>query len=153
MKVEYIQDQDINQIQMYGELCFKNMELGQLGLSYSEVSHKDNLLRYINTDNYVALKVVENNKILGVLCAYASPQIFNNNKSIMNVFIFQALPTLSPIKKGRVISKLIKKINELSKKVNIDVISFGTMATLDMSSYFLKNNYKQGDIYFYKEVK
>ena len=152
MKVSYIEEKDIDEIEASGKACFLNMNLDDLGLKYCSKSYKDNLMRYITNDNYLAIKCVCDNVIFGALCGYGSPQIFSNNHSAFNVFMMQALPSLKPFTKGRVIKKLLNKTQDLCKAAGIHVLQVGTMASNDMSTYFERRNYKQGDIFYYKEV-
>ena len=152
MKVEYVKHSDINEIVSFGEQCFKNMKLNKLGLNYCKKSHTQNMERYINTNTYVTIKCMKDKSIIGFLAAYASPQIFNNNFGIMNVFTIQAKPDLSIITKGRVVNALRVFIEDICKKVGIQLINFQAMISNDLSKYLEKHNYKKGDILLYKEV-
>lgn len=152
MNIEYVTYDDINEIVSFGEQCFKNMKLDTLGLKYCKKSHIENMNRYINSDTYVTIKCMKENSIIGFLCAYASPQIFNNNCGIMNVFTIQAKPCLPSITKGRVVNAFRVFIEDICKKVGIQLINFQAMVSNDLSKYLEKHNYKKGDILLYKEV-
>jgi hypothetical protein len=152
MIVEYVTNNDIDEIVSFGEQCFKNMKLDTLGFNYCKKSHTENMTRYINTDTYVAIKCMKNQSIIGFLAAYASPQIFNNDRGIMNVFTIQAKPKLLNITKGRVVNAFRVFIEDICKKVGIQLINFQTMVSNDLSKYLEKHNYTKGDILLYKEV-
>jgi len=152
MKIEYVTHNDIDQIVSFGEQCFKNMKLDKLGLKYCKKSHIQNMKRYINTDTYVTIKCMKDESIIGFLGAYASPQIFNNDRGIMNVFTIQAKPCLPSITKGRVVNAFRVFIEDICKKVGIQLINFQAIISNDLSKYLEKNNYKKGDILLYKEV-
>lgn len=153
MKVSYIEEKDIDEIEASGETCFKNMKLNDIGLTYCTDTYKSNLRRYINDQTYLAIKCTLNDEIVGALCGYGTTQIFSNNHSAFNVFMMQPKPTLKTFTKGRVIKKLLTKTQKICEDVGIHVIQIGTMASVDMSTYFERKNYKQGDIYYYKELK
>lgn len=152
MIVQYVDYNDIDEIVSFGQQCFKNMKLDTLGLKYCKKSHIENMQRYINTDTYVTIKCIKDQSIIGFLAAYASPQIFNNNYGIMNVFTMQAKPCLPSITKGRVVNAFRVFIEDICKKVGIKLINFQAMISNDLSKYLEKHNYKKGDILFYKEV-
>jgi|DEB0MinimDraft_3_1074331.scaffolds.fasta_scaffold03492_3 hypothetical protein len=152
MNVEYVTNNDIDEIVSFGEQCFRNMKLDKLGLNYCKKSHTQNMKRYINTDTYVSIKCMKDQSIIGFLSAYASPQIFNNDRGIMNVFTIQAKPGLPSITKGRVVNALRVFIEDICKKVGIQLINFQAMISNDLSKYLEKHNYKKGDILLYKEV-
>ena len=152
MKIEYVTHNDIDQIVSFGEQCFKNMKLDTLGLKYCKKSHIQNMKRYINTDTYVTIKCIKDQSIIGFLGAYASPQIFNNDLGIMNVFTMQAKPGLSSITKGRVVNAFRVFIEDICKKVGIKLVNFGSILNNDLSKYLERNNYCKGDVLFYKEV-
>jgi len=152
MNIEYVTYDDIDEIVSFGEECFNHMKLNTLGLKYCKKSYIENMKRYINTDTYVTIKCMKENSIIGFLSAYASPQIFNNNCGIMNVFTIQAKPCLPSITKGRVVNAFRVFIEDICKKVGIQLINFQAMISNDLSKYLEKHNYKKGDILLYKEV-
>ena len=152
MKISYIEKEDIEEIELSGKACFLNMQLDKLGLKYCKKSYKNNLQRYIDNDLYLALKCSDDKQILGALCAYGSSQIFSDSHTALNVFMMQAKPTLKPFTKGRVIKKLLQETQRICKATNINVLQIGTMHSNDMSKYFERRNFKQGDIFYYKEV-
>ena len=152
MNVEYVTDNDISEVVSFGEQCFKNMKLNKLGLNYCKKSHIQNMKRYINTDTFVTIKCMKDESIIGFLAAYASPQIFNNDRGIMNVFTIQAKPDLPSITKGRVVNAFRVFIEDICKKVGIKLVNFGSILNNDLSKYLERNNYCKGDVLFYKEV-
>lgn len=152
MKVNWATQEDITEIESHAETCFKDMGLDKLGLTYCGQSNTNNLTRYVNNENYIVLKCFKDNSILGVLTAYIATEIFNDNKSVINVFMIQAKPSLKKTTKGRVVHALIKKIEDICKKAKVNTLQIGAMPCNKMGSYFAKNDYTQGDIIYYKEV-
>ena len=152
MKILYAEESDIQDLEVIGKKSFYKMGLDELGSNYDSSSFMENAKNYIENDNFIVLKAVENNKIIGGLFAYFLPELYSNNHTILQEFSMQSNPELSKQKQSQIIIKLIKYLEELSIKLESDKIGISFMPRFDLSKYLIKKGYKKSDVIYVRRV-
>lgn len=152
MKILYAEESDIQDIEVLAQKTFYKMGLDELGGTYDKETFIINTKYQIENNNYIVLKCIEENKLVGALFAYHTPQLYNQNKTIIQEFGMQSDPELSTIKQSKIIIALIKYLEDLSKEIGADTIGFNLMEKYDLSKYLVKKGYKKSDIIYVRSV-
>lgn len=152
MKILYAEESDIQDIEALAQKTFYKMGLDELGGTYDKETFIINTKYQIENNNYIVLKCIEDNKLVGALFAYHTPQLYNQNKTIIQEFGMQSDPELSTIKQSKIIIALIKYLEDLSKEIGADTIGFNLMEKYDLSKYLVKKGYKKSDIIYVRSV-
>ena len=153
MKILYAEESDIKDIEVIARKTFYKMGLDELGGTYDQETFVVNTKMQIKNDNYIVLKCIEDNKLVGALFAYHIPQLYNQNKTIIQEFGMQSIPELSKTKQSKIIISLIKYLEDLAKEISADSIAFNLMEKYDLSKYLVKKGYKKSDILYVRSVK
>ncbi len=153
MKILYAEESDINEMEVIARKTFYKMGLDELGGTYDQETFVVNTKMQIKNDNYIVLKCIEDNKLVGGLFAYHTPQLYNQNKTIIQEFGMQSSPELSKTKQSKIIIALIKYLEDLAKEIGAHTMAFNLMEKHDLSKYLIKKGYKKSDIIYVRSVK
>jgi hypothetical protein len=138
MKVLTANLSDIARLEEIAKASYKKMEFeGEYDSAYFQKTAE----MQIDNESYIILKCVDDNIILGGLFAIIIPELYSPKTTLVCQYAMQADPQLPFITQGRVIIKLIKKLEDIASALNANSICFSADKKYDLSGFFEKKGY------------
>ena len=138
MKVRKAEIADIDALEVIASKSYKKMEFqGEYDSDY----FKKILKGQIESDDYIILKCVDNNVIVGGLFAMLIPEMYSPTTNLIYQFAMQADPDLNKVKQGRILLSLIYKLEYMAFMFDTNEIAFSVDKKYDLSKYYDRNGY------------
>jgi hypothetical protein len=153
VKVKYAKIEDIDVFESHANALNEKMGTKDMGLSYDKETFLSKAKYYIESEDFVVLKCVENNKIIGGLFACFMPQLFSDKHTVLQEFALQSDPSLSDMKQAKIIISLIKYLEDIAVDIEADLVAISFMEQYDLSKHLTKKGYEKSDIIYVRRVK
>lgn len=150
MKVRRAEIADIDRLEVIASKSYKKMEFQG---AYDSDYFKKTLKAQIESDDYIILKCVYNNVIVGGLFAMILPEMYSPTTNLIYQFAMQADPDLNKVKQGRIVLSLIYKLEYIAFMLEVNEIAFSVDKKYDLSKYYDRNGYTLAEKKYSRRLK
>lgn len=143
---------DVQDVEEMARLCYEKFELHKHHPAYDSESVCSYLRSFIDSPNSGVFLLKHEDENFGFLIYAIAPSLYNSKANQLIDVGLQADPRLPKITQGKVMIKLIEKLEATAKENKCVTMAISIMPQFDISPYLTKRGYVLSDQIFVKGV-